>query len=154
MLPGIAALLGGCTSAAQARGGPVAVHWDREPCTNCRMMISDRRFAAQLSGGPGVSTFKFDDLGCAISWLERQPWGRDATVKVWVTDPEPAASVHWSDAADGRFRRRRGSPMGYDFAPTTADDPQGVRFADVRKAVLDDMRHRGQASAIHGREGL
>jgi len=143
---GVGALLAGCTSSAQRRG-PVAVHWDREPCASCRMVISDRRFATQLRGGPDASAFKFDDLGCAIGWLEQQPWGRDTAVKVWVTGPTAASAVQWEDASHARFQRRHGSPMGYDFAPTTADDPQGVSFTAARDAVLDDMRRRSQAGA-------
>ena len=47
-----------------------------------------RRFAAQLRGGPKDTTFKFDDVGCLVFWLEEQrarfPWMDDATTRMWV----------------------------------------------------------------------
>jgi copper chaperone NosL len=54
------------------------IKWDRETCVRCSMVISDRRFAAQLRGGPKNTVFKFDDIGCFAFWirdhLKTYPW--------------------------------------------------------------------------------
>ncbi len=148
-VPGVVATLSACSSSADALG-PVAVRWDRDPCTNCGMVISDRRYAAQVQSGPGRTPSKFDDLGCAIGWLEQQPWGRDAALRMWVIEPADPSSALWTEATRARFVRRHGSPMGYDFAPATAGDEQGVTFAAMRAAVLQDTRQRGQRPAGSG----
>lgn len=151
VLPGVIALLGACSRAPES-AGPVTVHWDRETCANCRMVISERRFAAQLQGGPGMLSYKFDDVGCAINWLERQPWGGDPTVRMWVPDPTTTAPSRWADAARSHFQRRHGSPMGYDYAPVSAADPAGVSFVVMRGEVLADGRRRSPAR-MHGSGG-
>ena len=50
------------------------------------MAISDRRYAAQLVKADGKAYF-FDDIGCALQFLEAREW-KDAP-RVWVTDVKP-----------------------------------------------------------------
>ena len=47
----------------------VEIKWDRDTCVRCSMVICDRRFAAQVRGGPKDMAFKFDDIGCVMFWL-------------------------------------------------------------------------------------
>ena len=57
--------------------GPVEVKWDRDTCERCRMVLSDRFHSAQVRGGPAgekTKVYKFDDIGCAVIWLEDKTW--------------------------------------------------------------------------------
>ena len=51
------------------------IKWDRETCLRCSMVISDRRFAAQVRGGPQDMVFKFDDIGCFVFWIATEGTG-------------------------------------------------------------------------------
>ncbi|MES9860639.1 MAG: hypothetical protein ABW138_07295, partial [Candidatus Thiodiazotropha sp. 4PDIVS1] len=64
-------LLVGCS--ADNGTGPLDVKWDRDTCERCRMVLSDRKHAAQIRYFPpdkkrSVVNF-FDDIGCAVLWL-------------------------------------------------------------------------------------
>ena len=66
--------------------GMVEIKWDRDTCVRCSMVISDRRFAAQMRGGPKNMVFKFDDIGCVIFWLKD-----NLKTYPWWTNPPPAS---------------------------------------------------------------
>ena len=54
--------------------GPAEIAWDRDTCSYCGMVISDRAHAAEIRGGPRHKLYKFDDLGCALNWLQTRAW--------------------------------------------------------------------------------
>lgn len=122
--------LAACTQ--QGSAGPAEVKWDRDTCGNCSMVLSDRHFAAQVRGGPKDEVKKFDDVGCAIGWLAKQPWGFDAATRIWVTRHTDGA---WVDARTARYVAGKTSPMGFNFG---AVDPggEGVSFDELKAQVL------------------
>ena len=75
-----AAVLGACAGPPE---GPATLDTRHEQCSFCRMGVSDRRFAAQVTARGAEPTF-FDDAGCLRDWLkeptEKAPW------TVWVSD--------------------------------------------------------------------
>ncbi|WP_197722858.1 nitrous oxide reductase accessory protein NosL [Sulfurivermis fontis] len=105
--------------------GPAEVKWDRDTCARCRMVLSDRFYAAQIRGGPeGKKTrvYKFDDIGCAVLWLEQQPWRNDPRTEIWVTDHRTGA---WIDARSAHYVQDRITPMGYGLG-AQADAAEGT----------------------------
>ena len=66
------------------KSGPEDIHWDRDVCELCKMLISDPKFAAEVRGGEKRKLYKFDDIGCAVNWLNDQPWAGDAETEIWV----------------------------------------------------------------------
>ena len=131
--PLAAAPLAGCAAPDDLPEGMARIKWDRDVCVRCGMVISDRRFAAQAAGGPGMRTYKFDDVGCAVFWLARQPWGGDPAVKLRVAD---ASSGEWLDARGAAFASGIGSPMGYNFAAARQAVPGAVSYETMRQQVL------------------
>lgn len=128
----LAALLVGLTlGCARGGDGPAAITWDRDVCASCSMVISDRHFAAQVRGGPKNAVAKFDDVGCAMKWLETQPWADEPTTKVWVARVSDGA---WLDGKVARYVSGKTSPMGFNFG---AVDPgaAGNDFSTQRAAV-------------------
>jgi hypothetical protein len=135
--------LAAALSACQKDGWPagmVEIKWDRDPCTRCKMVISDRRFAAQLRGGPQDATWKFDDIGCLLFWmrdnLAGMPWLADSATRLWVADMNSKGpDVIWLDPRQAHYVGRH-SPMGYNFAATAQPQAGSQDFATMREHLL------------------
>lgn len=113
---------------------PVEVKWDRAVCIDCRMAISDNRYAAQVVGVDGKA-YLFDDIGCAILWLQRQE-GMDKA-RIWVNDRETS---EWIEAkkANWIFGDEH-TPMGFGFAATLEPVDNPMKFETVvRMMVIGD----------------
>ena len=110
MRPALACLfLLSCTRGGDA---PAEIAFDRDTCAACTMVISQRAYATEVKPPEGPPK-KFDDLGCALGWLERQPFATDPKTRIWVTGPGGA----WADARTARFVSGQTTPMGYGVAP-------------------------------------
>jgi len=125
------AFLGRCKSGNEEQL-PVDFVWDRVACEECKMALSDPHYSAQVINPDGKAYF-FDDIGCAILWLRRQPWKDKA--RTWVNDVKTA---EWIDAEKARWiYGDPKTPMGYGFAatlsPTEPDDKQALDFETVKK---------------------
>jgi copper chaperone NosL len=96
------------------------IKWDRDTCVRCSMVISDRRFAAEMRGGEKGIVFKFDDIGCAVFWLRDKAegtsrgWRKPAT-RLWVADAAGKGDK-WLDARKAHYSGGAMSPMGYNFS--------------------------------------
>jgi len=117
----ITLLLAGC-SGEQATG-PGEVRWDRESCTRCAMAVSDRHYAAQVRGGAAgqrTRLYKFDDIGCAVVWLDQQDWSLASYVTGKVT------------------------PMDYGLGAQREATPGGMDFTRAREHIYaeDTRKHR------------
>lgn len=71
LLTPLAVALSGCKKGAWPEE-MVEIKWDRDTCVVCNMVISDRRFAGEMRGGPNKTVFKFDDPGCMAIWLKEK----------------------------------------------------------------------------------
>lgn len=111
--------------------GPGRIVWDRDPCKACSMVISDHHFAAQIRGGPKNQLFKFDDIGCAMKWLDQQAWAEDATTKFWVARHSDG---EWIDAKTAHFVSGKTSPMGFNFGAVDGTT-DGADFTTQRATV-------------------
>lgn len=132
----IAALLAAC-GRSTLPAGMVETKWDRDTCTRCSMVLSDRRFAAQVRGGPKDQNFKFDDIGCAAFWLKAQPWGGEAATRIWVADVGSRGNeVQWLDARKAQYLGGKSSPMGYNFGAVAVAQAGSLDFATMREHVL------------------
>jgi copper chaperone NosL len=134
-------LLAGCWQGSNT--GPGEIHWDRQTCERCQMVISERRHAVQIRrlGEPGIHAF--DDLGCALLWLDDQELdaGSEAKPEVWVKEPSATA---WVDARVARFEAGMPTPMAYGFG--TAE--QGISLGEVEALVVEaEERRRGRSAA-------
>jgi nitrous oxide reductase accessory protein NosL len=124
-------LLAGCFG--ESDSGPVKIHWDRDACHVCRMLISDRRFAAQVRGGPGHEAYKFDDLGELILWLDQQPWKDEEKTEIWVRDVDSGSK--WLDARKARYVGGLHSPMDYGFGAVEDNRPGSLSFGEMVRQV-------------------
>lgn len=115
--------------------GPAEVHWDRDTCKRCTMAVSDRHYAAQVRGGPKREAFKFDDIGCAVFWLQEQriPWADAVDTEIWVTDYHTG---EWLDARKAHYMAGKTTPMAYGYGAVAQAEPGSIEFAAMRAAIL------------------
>lgn len=110
--------------------GPADVKWDRDACEHCRMVISDRSFAAQVRDAEG-RVHRFDDPGCAALWLDEHS-EQAAPREIWVRE---LGGDHWLDAQDAHFVSVPNSPMAYGHGAQRAPSAEALDFAQLRQAV-------------------
>ena len=141
----IVLLLTGCTG--EDATGPGKVRWDRESCSHCAMAISDRHFAAQVRGGvAGKKTrlYKFDDIGCAVVWLDQQDWKDDPRTGIWVTDH---LSGEWIDARLASYITGKVTPMDYGLGAHRDASPGTLDFAAAKQRIYAAEEHKHQFRA-------
>lgn len=120
--------------------GPEDIHWDRDVCELCKMFISDPAFVAEVRGGDKKKIYKFDDIGCAVNWLNDQPWAGDEATEIWVAGQgSTREKVIWLNAREARYIKGELSPMnyGYTAVPPSPDNP-GIDFVAMTTAILAD----------------
>lgn len=117
----------------EPKTGPVEVKWDRDTCVRCNMALSDKRYAAQVRGGPKHQVFKFDDFGCVVFWLRDKPWADDPATEIWVMD---LRSGQWIDARKAYYVPNKMTPMAYGFGAVALPEPGSVSYEEARKQVL------------------
>jgi copper chaperone NosL len=95
--------------------GPEPVHLGAEECAHCSMLITERRYAAQLVSTRGKA-FKFDSIECLRAFVQAGAVAPGDTRSIWVTDSEAGAG--WLDAHGAVFLRSPAlrTPMGGGLA--------------------------------------
>ena len=117
-----AVLLAACATTDAA----VEPIWGKQPCAHCAMVMSDKRFGAQLVTDAGERNY-FDDVGCMVVFVEE----RHTPVKLsWVRD---AQTSRWLVARSARYVGGAASPMDFGFE---ARAEGGVGWDEMRSAVL------------------
>lgn len=117
--------------------GPADVKWDRDACERCRMVLSDRTHAAQVRYFPADKKrsrlLKFDDIGCALIWLEDKPWKDDPKTRIWVTDRSGSG---WIDARSATYIKGDMTPMEYGLGAQDAPADGGLDFAQAKAHIF------------------
>jgi len=119
-------------------GAVAKMHWDRDMCERCKMAISERKFAVQVIDPHSGKVYKFDDIGCAVLWMDEMgfPWKNQAII--WITDAKTGA---WIDAREARYTEGAITPMAYGFsAYSEATLPKGKKvyhFKEVSKTIQE-----------------
>jgi copper chaperone NosL len=126
------AALAGCLPGDRDR--PPSFRLGEESCAQCRMIISDERFAAALASEAG-EPLKFDDVGCLV--LHEQGLRRSGTT-LWVHEYLGSA---WVKADDVWFvhSRRIASPMGYGLGAVAQGHRAGAGEEDSRLLRFDQL---------------
>ena len=124
LLAGLLAL--GCEDASR----PVDPVWGKQPCGHCAMLVSEPRFAAELSTKDQSRVF-FDDVGCMAGYIAARHPDVQA---MWVRDD----GGHWIDARTAHFEKGEKTPMDYGF---TAKASGSTAWGDVEAAVK--LREKG-----------
>jgi hypothetical protein len=118
------------------------------------MVLSDRRHAAQVRYTPAEGSrsqvYEFDDIGCAVLWLEGQSWREHAGIEIWVTDHR---NGKWIDARSAYYVSGQRTPMEYGLGAQREAAPGAMTFAEAQEHVHElEKRHhiRGAHQEHHG----
>ena len=100
--------------------GPQAIHFGEDVCLRCKMIISDKRFAAQYITERGEAS-KFDDIGCMIDELKEEKKSGARVLAIYVTD---YVTGEWIDAGSAFYIRNSEikTPMGYGIAAFASEE--------------------------------
>jgi hypothetical protein len=135
----LAAALSACGKSGAWPEGMAEIKWDRDTCVRCSMVISDRRFAAELRGGEKNIVFKFDDIGCAVFWLRDKakdyPWMAEPATRFWVSEIS-GSGEKWLEARKAKYTGGKMSPMGYNQAAVAFAEAGSFDFEEMRQHVL------------------
>ena len=107
----VISLVIGCDSRAT---GPVPIGTD-DACASCRMLISERRYAAEMLDSNGT-IYKSDDIACMMRFA-RAHGKNSSSARFYVTDY--ATGRDWMDARQASFAKLRNSsssPMASGLA--------------------------------------
>lgn len=144
----MAVLLTGCGEKDLAAKDPV---WDRQVCDRCQMAVSDRHFAAQVVDAKTGKRFYFDDLGCALMWLQTQKPAAPGDLVLWAT---AADSGRWVEVRKGVIARGFVTPMSYGLGvfAQAKDVPAGKETltVDEATAAVEGLRKMRGAHGAHG----
>lgn len=114
--------------------GPIEITLDRDSCERCQMVISDKHFATQVRGGPKNKIFLFDDIGCAVTWLNKQPWVDNA--KIWVADYKTGVLL---DAYTANYVPEQITPMAFGFGATSEPVVGSIDFNTLKSKLQKNM---------------
>ncbi|MCP4007726.1 MAG: protein NosL [bacterium] len=114
--------------------GPTPIRWDRDTCERCRMTISDPRFAAQIRLSDSGQVRDFDDLGCAVLWLDES---EARYSEIWIRDHRTSV---WLDARQAYYEPARGTPMDFGWGATSDPGEKHLSFEQVRARVRSEER--------------
>jgi len=112
------------------------VHWDRDMCVRCKMVVSERQYAAQTTDPITGKTYYFDDIGCVVLWFkeEKIAWADKAII--WVTDVN---SGEWINAKEAAWSTISVTPMAFGYAAHKAGtEAEGeiIDFDEMAKRAI------------------
>ena len=116
---------------------PHEVHWDRDMCIRCKMVVSERMYAAQTTDPNTGKTYYFDDIGCTILWFveDEIEWADKA--KIWVTDVKTG---EWIDAKVAKWGTMSITPMAFGFGAykpgTEPKDEEIIAYDEMAKRAI------------------
>ena len=117
--------------------GMKKVHWDRDICERCKMIISERKFAVQILNPKTNQSYMFDDLGCAVLWFKEEnlEWFNEA--KIWIND---ASSGQWLNAKEAIYVSNTLTPMGYGLSAyskkTIVENSNSLNFEQAVEKII------------------
>ena len=112
------------------------VHWDRDMCKRCAMVVSDRKHTVQVINPKDGRSYMFDDIGCAILWFKEEKIQWSSSAVLWITD---ANSGEWIDAKKAYYTSENITSMAYGFmANKNKPDTQNeiIDFDEVSKRII------------------
>lgn len=120
------------------------VHWDRDMCQRCTMVVSDRKYSVQVIDPKNGKSYMFDDLGCAILWFQEEKAAWLQSAKFWVTD---AQSGEWIDGKTAFYDTDSLTPMGYGFGAhkdktAIKETQEALSFDAIVKRLANEKESR------------
>lgn len=116
------------------------IHFDRDMCVQCRMVVSDRHYVAQIVDTRNDKAYTFDDIGCALLWIAQNPkdWHRDA--KIYIAESQTGRFI---DAKAAYWTTGHTTPMGFGLAAHEKIQKGSIKFSQLHTHVVASQKaHR------------
>jgi len=130
---------------------PADVVLNEDACAQCRMAVSQIKFAAQVVE-PGGMPFFYDDIGCMF--IDIATGARKTGYAAFVADFETSA---WIPACDAFYVKSSAvkSPMGYGIAAFAAKEACERYAAGIETSALtyDEVAQHMAAESVYGSDG-
>ena len=122
----------------KSKDGIAKIHWDRDMCARCVMVVSDRKNTVQVRNPQNGKKYVFDDIGCTILWFKNQNIAWKDKAAIWITDIK---SGKWIDARKAFYDTENITPMAYGFGAhetkdTIEKNQEIINFNEVMKRVI------------------
>ncbi len=101
------------------------VHWDRDMCARCVMVVSDRMNTVQVKNPDTGKKYMFDDIGCTILWFKEENIEWKDRAAIWITDH---STGKWIDARTAFYDTHNVTPMAYGFC--AHDSKESIRATE------------------------
>lgn len=132
------------------------IHWDRDMCERCQMVISEKHFAVQIINKKTHKAHMFDDIGCTVLWFkeENHKWFKEA--KIWIAD---AKNGDFIDAREASYTKGNLTPMGYGLKAYSKDtipkDKEVLSFLQAVENIKkqDELYQKRKKEVLKRREG-
>jgi copper chaperone NosL len=106
--------------------------WGKQACGSCSMLVSEPRYAAELTTADGTRVF-FDDPGCMAAYVEER---HVQPAHMWVR----TSSGTWVNAHDIHYARGERTPMDFGFTPADNGD---ASWGDLENAAKNRLEKGG-----------
>ncbi len=136
-----------CSCGDTSESGPVKIYYGEDICERCKMIISEKDFAAQYKLSTG-ETVKFDDLGCMFHYMNGEEKAQISAVYVMDYD-----SKQWIDGESAYYvwAENITTPMGHGIvalkdsqqAAELSNKENGKSLGNMKEAsgwILKDMK--------------
>ncbi|MEA3373385.1 MAG: hypothetical protein U9Q62_06800 [Campylobacterota bacterium] len=114
------------------------VHWDRDMCERCKMVVSDRKHTVQVINPQNGRSYMYDDIGCTVLWFieEKIEWADEAVI--WITDTKTG---EWINARTAFYDTMNITPMAYGISAhkdrsSIKEGEEIIDFDEVKKRVI------------------
>jgi len=131
----VISLFTGCDK--QVKTGLHEVHWDRDMCERCKMVVSDRKNAGQVIDPKTGKSYMFDDLGCLVLWFKDENIDWENKAIIYITDIKTGKFI---DARKAWYSDTEQTPMGYGFGGYEKKKKDYMNFNIARKIVFKIAR--------------
>jgi len=122
----------------KSKTSPSKVHWDRDMCVRCVMIVSDRKNTVQVKDPKTGKKYMFDDIGCTILWFKEENISWKDKAIIWITDVNTGK---WIDARTAFYDTDNITPMAYGFSAHKSKDSikegkEIIDFKEVSRRVI------------------
>ena len=93
-----------------------------------------------------ITQNRFDDIGCALIWLQQQPWKDNARSEIWVADH---CNGNWLDARSAYYLKDRISPMNYGLGAIPEMTEGALNFTQAKVHIMTVDKARGGHNRSH-----
>ncbi|WP_321778505.1 hypothetical protein [Sulfurimonas sp.] len=116
------------------------VHWDRDMCSRCVMVVSDRKHAVQVKDPQTGKSYMFDDIGCVALWFKEEQISWKDKAVIWITD---ASTQKFIDARSAFYDTDNITPMSFGFwahktKDTIPDEKDILSYDEVISKILSE----------------